>query len=89
MHNPVKQATAAGIVWGIGIFIATIICFYNGYARAFLEVMGSLWPGYSITWGGAFAGLIYGFATAFIVVVAAASLSCCMCCCNSEHRKSK
>ncbi|MBE9467590.1 MAG: bacteriophage holin [Bacteroidetes bacterium] len=52
---------AAGILWGIAVFFLTIwfICF--GYDGNTLSLLGKIYLGYSVTWGGAFIGLIWGF----------------------------
>lgn len=54
-------ALSMGIVWGCAIFLLTVwflIMGYNGHLLAKLE---SVYLGYSVSWIGAFVGLIYGF----------------------------
>ena len=51
---------AAGVLWGLAILIWTMLAVYTGLAKEFLEMFTYL-PGYGITVGGAFIGLIYGF----------------------------
>ena len=66
MIKPVQFGTAAGIIWGLCIFICTILAIYTGYSEAFLNVMKSVYVGYKICWGGAFLGLLYGFIDGFV-----------------------
>ena len=56
----------AGILWGVALFLLTIwfICF--GYPGGTLSLLGKVYLGYSVTWGGAFIGLIWGFVDAYI-----------------------
>ncbi len=61
-----KLGLAGGILWGFCMFICTIIAIYTGYAEQFLNVMSSIYPGYTISWWGSLIGLIYGFFDAFI-----------------------
>ena len=66
MLQPGKLGLAGGIIWGLIMFICTILTIYTGYSDQFLTIMKSIYPGYSLTWGGAFLGLVYGFFDAFI-----------------------
>ncbi|MFA5108192.1 MAG: bacteriophage holin [Candidatus Micrarchaeia archaeon] len=60
-------ALALGILWGVGIALTTICAiFYEGYATAFLEVIKSIYPGYSVSYSGALIGLVYGFIGMFV-----------------------
>jgi hypothetical protein len=61
MINPRRLGLAAGILWGFCMFLTTIVSIYTGYAQDFLMSMSSVYPGYTISWGGSFLGLIYGF----------------------------
>ncbi|MDR3623517.1 MAG: bacteriophage holin [Chlamydiales bacterium] len=66
MLKPVKLGIAAGIVWGVCMFISTILAIYTGYFEQFLRLMAGIYPGFDISWIGAFLGLIYGFIDAGI-----------------------
>lgn len=66
MLNATKLGLSGGIWWALFMFIATLISVYTGYAADFLHVMGSIYPGYQVSGGGAFVGLIYGFIDGFI-----------------------
>lgn len=61
-----RLGLAGGILWALMMFICTILAMYTGYSYSFLTLFTEIYPGYSITWGGAFLGLIYGFFDAFI-----------------------
>jgi hypothetical protein len=65
--RPSALGVGLGFVWGVSLFITTWISYYTGYADLFLRTMaGSIYPGYSISPGGSFLGLIYGFIDGFI-----------------------
>ncbi|WP_068469358.1 bacteriophage holin [Candidatus Protochlamydia phocaeensis] len=66
MLYPVRLGIAGGIVWGVSLFLFTILSLYSGYAEQFLNLMANIYPGYEISWPGAFIGLLYGFADVFI-----------------------
>lgn len=59
---------AGGILWGLGLFLMTIIVMLigQGYGITFLGIISNVYPGYKVTAGGAFLGLVYGFIDGFI-----------------------
>ena len=61
-----RLGLAGGILWGAAMFICTVLSLYIGYSTEFLQLMSTVYPGYTITWAGAFIGLLYGFVDAFI-----------------------
>ena len=66
MIHPKKLGLAGGIIWGLCMFLTTIISIYTGYAKQWLLLMSDIYPGYHITWWGSLIGLIYGFLDAYI-----------------------
>lgn len=64
--DTISFGIAAGIFWGVTMFICTLLAFYTGYSTDFLRIIQSLYLGYRISLGGSFIGLIYGFIDAFI-----------------------
>lgn len=66
MLNAFKLGLSGGILWGACMSICTILAIYTDYASEFLNIMPSIYPGYSISWSGVFIGLIYGFIDGFI-----------------------
>lgn len=66
MVNAKNLGLAAGILWGISMFILTIAAVLTGYGTEWLELMGSIYMGYTISWMGSIVGLIYGFLDGFI-----------------------
>lgn len=66
MLNPRKLGLAAGIVWGLSMFVCTILAMWTGYSGMFLHMMGSIYPGFTISWLGVFLGAIYGFIDGFV-----------------------
>lgn len=67
--NALKFALAAGIWFGAGFFIATILTLVGvpGF-EPFVKILESIYGpyGYSITIGGAFMGAVLGFSEGFI-----------------------
>jgi len=66
MLNCKKLGLAGGILWALAMFICTILALYIGYSAEFLALMATIYPGFTISWTGAFIGLIYGFIDAFV-----------------------
>jgi len=66
MLNAKNFALAAGIFWGAALFVFTLISIYTGYGSVFLDLLADIYPGFNISVGGAFLGLIYGFIDAFV-----------------------
>lgn len=64
--KPVALGMAIGLFWGIVLFFWTLLSFYTGYGRLFLEVLvQSVYPGYTVSPVGSFIGLLYGTADGF------------------------
>ena len=57
---------AGGIVWGLAIFLLTYWFLIFGYEGVTLARLSNVYLGYSVTWYGAFVGLIWGFVDGFI-----------------------
>lgn len=57
---------AGGIVWGLVIFLLTYWFLIFGYEGENLARLSNVYLGYSVTWYGAFVGLIWGFVDGFI-----------------------
>jgi len=66
MLDPKRLGVAGGILWGAVMFICTLLALFTGYSQEFLQLMASIYPGYGISFGGAFIGFIYGFIDAAI-----------------------
>jgi hypothetical protein len=65
MINSKKLGISGGILWSLSMFICTILGIYTGFASEFLHMMSGMYLGYSVSWPGAFIGLVYGFADGF------------------------
>ncbi len=62
--HPIALGIALGVMEALAIFAATVILFWQGeHGPAFLS---KLFPFYSISWKGAFIGLVEGFIDGFI-----------------------
>ena len=57
---------ASGAILGFSLFLITIWFLIMGYSGLELSKIGSFYLGYSVTWLGAFIGLVYGFVDGFI-----------------------
>ncbi len=66
MLDAKRLGLAGGILWGIPLFILTIFCLYTGYGEPWLMPWESVYPGYGISWVGAFFGLLCGFVDGFV-----------------------
>ena len=64
--NPLKLGLAAGILWGLALFIMTWISMYSGWAMFWLSQWIDLYPGFDLSTKGTFLGLIYGFIDGFV-----------------------
>lgn len=64
--NVVALALAGGLMWGVVLFLFTLTATATGYGREFVDLVVSVYPGFSISYIGAFIGLIYGFVDAFV-----------------------
>jgi hypothetical protein len=56
------MAVVFGMCGGVGLFLATIWLLIKGgiYVGKNLSLLGNYFPGYTVTWPGAFVGLFYG-----------------------------
>ena len=59
-------ALAGGIVWGLAIFLITYWFLVFGHGGTTLFKLSNIYLGYSVTWYGAFVGLVWGFVDGFI-----------------------
>ena len=57
---------ACGTIFGVALFLVTILFIIGGLAGNTLVKLHNIFIGYAITWPGAFIGLVWGFVTAFI-----------------------
>lgn len=61
--KPLALGLTLGTVWGGVLFLTTLLSYFTGYARAFLDVVaGSVYPGYTISPLGGVLAFLYGFA---------------------------
>lgn len=59
-------ALSAGIVWGLVIFLLTYWFLIFGYDGNTLTKLSNIYLGYSVTWYGAFIGLVWAFVDGLI-----------------------
>ena len=60
---------AVGLLFGIGIFLATVFLLIKGGPNVgqHLNLIGQYLPGYSVTWPGAFLGFVYLFVIGYAI----------------------
>ncbi len=63
--NKIALGLAAGIVWGMGIFVATVWVRVAGGGET-LALLGRFYLWYTPSYLGAFVGLVWGFIDGFI-----------------------
>jgi hypothetical protein len=61
-----RLSLAGGILWGLVMFVITLVSLPTGYAAEFLKMMGSIYPGYHVSIAGSFVGLVYGFVDGYV-----------------------
>lgn len=64
--NTKALALSMGILGGLAVFLLTVWFLIMGYSGDLLAKLGSVYLGYSVSWIGAFIGLIYGFVDGLI-----------------------
>jgi len=64
--NTKALALSTGILGGLAVFLLTVWFLIMGYSGDLLAKLGSIYLGYSVSWLGAFVGLIYGFVDGLI-----------------------
>jgi hypothetical protein len=60
---------AVGLLFGLGIFLATLLLVLKGGPNVgpHLSLLGQFLPGYRVTWAGAFIGFMYLFVIGYAV----------------------
>ena len=64
--NTKAMALSVGILWGASLFLATLWLIVTGSAGGTLGKLSAFYIGYSVSWIGAFVGLVYGFVDGLI-----------------------
>lgn len=57
---------AFGIIWALGAFLLGMMAALSGWGIAIVEVLSTLYIGYSPTFVGSIAGAVWGFADGFV-----------------------
>jgi hypothetical protein len=58
----------AGLMWGVSLFLMTLISVATGLWMVILTIVMDYYPGYMISVPGAFIGLAYGFIDGFVMM---------------------
>ncbi len=64
--EPVKFGIAFGIVYAAVFFLFGVLAALFGWGAAMTELMGSFYPGFGPTAGGALIGAVWGFVVGFV-----------------------
>jgi hypothetical protein len=64
--DPKAFGLAAGIMWGAMMLIMTVLAIYTGYGAGLMTAISKLYPGYTVSFGGAIIGTVFGFIDAFV-----------------------
>jgi len=65
--HAVKFGLAAGIFWGVVLFVFTLIAATSGYGAVWLKTfIVTIYPGYSVSFTGSVVGLVCGFVDGFV-----------------------
>jgi len=59
--NAKSLALAGGILWGVGVFLATLWLLIIDASGKTISLLGAFYFGYQFSVAGAFIGLIWGF----------------------------
>lgn len=66
MLDAKRLGLAGGLVWGISMFLMTLLAMFTNVGDTWVALMMGVYPGYAATFLGAFIGLAYGFIDGFI-----------------------
>lgn len=58
---------ATGVAGAVVMGLLTVVCLVSPRARGFpLELLNEYFTGYTVSWGGVFVGMLWGFLVAFV-----------------------
>lgn len=64
--KPKAFGLACGILWGVSLFLCTVVAVYNGYLSSQLQWLVGFYPWYELSYGGAVIGGVAGFIDGFV-----------------------
>lgn len=64
--NALRLGLAGGILWGLTMFVSTLIAIETGLGKQWLLLAENVYIGYHISYVGSLIGLVYGFIDGFI-----------------------
>lgn len=66
--SPKGLGLALGVFWGVALALWTLVVILTGtsYSQEVLGLIGSIYPGYAVSWVGVGLGLVYGFVDGLI-----------------------
>ncbi len=65
--NVKSFSLTCGIVWGLTILLSTFWMVITGASGKTLGKLSKFYLGFSVSWGGAFIGMVWGFVDGLIV----------------------
>jgi hypothetical protein len=66
MLSAKRLGLAGGILWGLVVFIMTLLNIFIGYGTGWISLLADIYPGYGASYFGSVLGLVYGFFDGFI-----------------------
>jgi hypothetical protein len=67
LKHPYQFAAVGGVFWGLTLCLMTILAAATGYGSSFMNLIGGIYPGYSISYAGSVNVLFFGFMDGFIL----------------------
>ncbi|MBT3350130.1 MAG: bacteriophage holin [Nitrospinaceae bacterium] len=64
--DPLRLGLAFGILWAFGVAFLACMARLFGWGVPVVEIIASVYIGFSITWAGLLAGVLWGLADGFI-----------------------
>jgi len=64
--HPLSLGISVGLIWGVGLLIATYASANMGYLAEFFALLTGMYPGYTVSQSGMIAGLVFGFIDGFV-----------------------
>jgi len=66
MLDAKRFGLAAGILWGLAVFVLTLIAHFTGLWLQFMDTISYIYPGYKVSLIGSLVGTAWAFVDAFV-----------------------